>query len=161
MKKEKTLQEVQEQIFELQEEKEKCDVKLKQLQNQGKKLEKLANEKERKRRNHRLIQRGLIVERVIENPLLFTDEEIEKMLKIATDTAEYQKAYDEVISKKDMKNETEEEMIELKTLVFTEAPCKGKSSAGRKAPFRVYNCALSKLRDFSKPLKIQNLIKIC
>ena len=112
MKKEKTLQEVQEQIFELQEEKEKCDVKLKQLQNQGKKLEMLANEKERKRRNHRLIQRGLIVERVIENPLLFTDEEIEKMLKIATDTAEYQKAYDEVISKKDMKNETEEEMIE-------------------------------------------------
>jgi len=46
MKKEKTLQEVQEQISELQEEKEKCDVKLKQLQNQGKKLEKLANEKE-------------------------------------------------------------------------------------------------------------------
>ena len=55
MKKEKTLQEVQEQISELQEEKEKCYVKLKQLQNQGKKLEKLANEKERKRRNHRLI----------------------------------------------------------------------------------------------------------
>ena len=42
MKKEKTLQEVQEQISELQEEREKCDVKLKQLQNQGKKLEKLA-----------------------------------------------------------------------------------------------------------------------
>ena len=37
MKKEKTLQEVQEQISELQEEREKCDVKLKQLQNQGKK----------------------------------------------------------------------------------------------------------------------------
>lgn len=112
MKKEKTLQEVQEQISELQEEKEKCDVKLKQLQNQGKKLEKLANEKDRKRRNHRLIQRGLIVEKVIENPLLFTDEEIEKMLKIATDTAEYQKVYDEVMSKKDMKDETEEEIME-------------------------------------------------
>ena len=55
MKKENTLQEVQEQISELQEEREKCDIKLKQLQNQGKKLEKLANEKERKRRNHRLI----------------------------------------------------------------------------------------------------------
>ena len=65
MKKENTLQEVQEQIFELQQERQKCDVKLKQLQNQGKKLEKLANEKERKRRNHRLIQRGLIVERVV------------------------------------------------------------------------------------------------
>ena len=81
MKKENTLQEVQEQIFELQEEREKCDVKLKQLQNQGKKLEKLANEKERKRRNHRLIQRGLIVERVIKNPLIFTNEEIEEQIK--------------------------------------------------------------------------------
>lgn len=52
MKKENTLQE---QISELQEEREKCDVKLKQLQNQSKKLVKLANEKERKRRNHRHI----------------------------------------------------------------------------------------------------------
>ena len=34
MKKENTLQEVQEQIFELQQERQKCDVKLKQLQNQ-------------------------------------------------------------------------------------------------------------------------------
>ena len=88
MKKEKTLQEIQEQISELQEEKEKCDVKLKQLQNQSKKLEKLANEKERKRRNHRLIQRGLIVERVVKNSLMFTNEEIEKLLNIATNTAE-------------------------------------------------------------------------
>ena len=39
MNKENTLQE---HISELQEEREKCDVKLKQLQNQGKKLEKLA-----------------------------------------------------------------------------------------------------------------------
>ena len=111
MKKEKTLHEVQEQISELQEEREKCDVKLKQLQNQGKKLERLANEKERKRINHRLIQRGLILERVVENSLMFTNKEMEKLLKIATDTEEYQKAYDEMISKKDMKDEPEEEMI--------------------------------------------------
>lgn len=107
MKKENTLQEVKEQISELQEEKEKCDVKLKQLQNQGKKLEKLASERERKKRNHRLIQRGLIVERVVENPLLFTNEEIEKLLKIATDTAEYKKAYAEMINRKDVENETD------------------------------------------------------
>lgn len=112
MKKEKTLQEVQEQIFELQEEREKCDVKLKQLQNQGKKLEKLANEKERKRRNHRLIQRGLIVERVVKNPLMFTNEEIEKLLMIATCTEEYHRAYEEIISAKDTEDETDEEMIE-------------------------------------------------
>ena len=107
MKKEKTLQEVQEQISELQEEREKCDVKLKQLQNQGKKLEKLANEKERKRRNHRLIQRGLIVERVIKNPLMFTNEEIEELLKVATHTEEYRQAYEEMINGKDMEDETE------------------------------------------------------
>lgn len=107
MKKEKTLQEVQEQISELQEEREKCDVKLKQLQNQGKKLEKLANEKERKRRNHRLIQRGLIVERVIKNPLIFTNEEIEKLLNISTHTEEYIQAYEEMINGKDMEDETD------------------------------------------------------
>ena len=107
MKKEKTLQEVQEQISELQEEREKCDVKLKQLQNQGKKLEKLANEKERKRRNHRFIQRGLIVERVIKNPLIFTNEEIEKLLNISTHTEEYRQAYEEMINGKDMEDETD------------------------------------------------------
>ena len=107
MKKEKTLQEVQEQISELQEEREKCDVKLKQLQNQGTKLEKLANEKERKRRNHRLIQRGLIVERVIKNPLIFTNEEIEKLLNISTHTEEYRQAYEEMINGKDMEDETD------------------------------------------------------
>lgn len=107
MKKENILQEVQEQIFELQEEREKCDVKLKQLQNQGKKLEKLANEKERKRRNHRLIQRGLIVERVIENPLMFTNEEMEELLKVATDTEKYRRAYEEIINRKDIEDETD------------------------------------------------------
>ena len=107
MKKENTLQEVQEQISELQEEREKCDVKLKQLENQGKKLEKLANEKERKRRNHRLIQRGLIVERVIENSLMFANEEIEELLKVATDTEEYRQAYEEMINGKDMEDETD------------------------------------------------------
>ena len=109
MKKEKTLQEVQEQISELQEEREKCDVKLKQLQNQGKKLEKLANEKERKRRNHRLIQRGLIVERVVKNSLMFTNEEIEKLLNISTHTEEYRQAYEEMINGKDMEDETDSE----------------------------------------------------
>ena len=107
MKKENTLQEVQEHISELQEEREKCDVKLKQLQNQGKKLEKLANEKERKRRNHRLIQRGLIVERVIENPLMFTNEEMEELLKVATDTEKYRRAYEEIINRKDIEDETD------------------------------------------------------
>ena len=107
MNKENTLQEVQEHISELQEEREKCDVKLKQLQNQGKKLEKLANEKERKRRNHRLIQRGLILERVIKKPLIFTNEEIEELLKVVTHTEEYRQVYEEMINAKDMEDEAD------------------------------------------------------
>lgn len=106
MKEQKTLQELKSEIAELEEEKEKYSMELKQLQNQGKKLEKLANEKERKRRNHRLIQRGLIVERVIENPLMFTNEEIEKLLNIFTHTEEYRQAYDEMINGKDIEDET-------------------------------------------------------
>lgn len=100
MQKQKTLQEVQSEIVKLEEEKENYSMKLKQLQNQSKKIEKLANEKERKKRNHRLIQRGLIVERVIENPLMFTNEEIEKLLNISTHTEEYNKAYEEIQSQK-------------------------------------------------------------
>ena len=65
------------------------------------------NEKERKRRNHRLIQRGLIVERVIENPLIFTNEEIENLLNISTHTEEYRQAYEEMINWKDMEDETD------------------------------------------------------
>ena len=107
MKKENTLQEVQEHITELQEEREKCDVKLKQLQNQGKKLEKLANEKERKRRNRRLIIRVLILERVIKNPLMFTNDEIEKLLNISTHSEEYRQAYEEMINGKDMEDKTD------------------------------------------------------
>lgn len=49
MQKQKTLQEVKSEIGKLEEEKEKYSMELKQLQNQGKKLEKLANEKERKK----------------------------------------------------------------------------------------------------------------
>ena len=132
MKKENTLQEVQEQISELQEEREKCDVKLKQLQNQGKKLEKLANEKERKRRNHRLIQRGLIVERVIKNPLMFTNDEIEELLKVDR----------------------------IKNLSFFRSSLQGqKASQNAKHPLGCIIAPLEKLRDFSKSLKIQNLIK--
>ena len=107
MKKEKTLQEVQIEIAELEEEKESYEIQLRQLKNREKMLVKLANQKERTRRNHRLIQRGLIVEKVIKNPLMFTNEEIEKLLNISTHTEEYRQAYEEMINGKDMEDETD------------------------------------------------------
>ena len=107
MKKENTLQEVQIEIAELEEEKESYEIQLRQLKNREKMLVKLANKKDRTRRNHRLIQRGLIVERVIKNPLMFTNDEIEELLKVATHTKEYRQAYDEMINGKDMEDETD------------------------------------------------------
>lgn len=107
MKKEKTLQEVQIEIAELEEEKESYEIQLRQLKNKEKILVKLSNKKERTRRNHRLIQRGLIVERVIENSLMFTNEEIEKLLNISTHTEEYRQAYEEMVNGKDIKDETD------------------------------------------------------
>lgn len=112
MKKEKTLQEVQTEIAELEEEKESYEIQLRQLKNREKMLVKLSNKKERTRRNHRLIQRGLIVERVVENPLIFTNEEIEKLFNIATHTEEYRRTYEEIISKKDIDCEVDTESID-------------------------------------------------
>ena len=106
MKKEKTLQEVQIEITELEEEKESYEIQLRQLKNREKMLVKLANKKDRTRRNHRLIQRGLIVERVIENSLMFTNDEVEELLKVATHTEEYRQAYEEMINGKDIEDET-------------------------------------------------------
>ena len=107
MKKENTLQEVQIEIAELEEEKESYEIQLRQLKNREKMLVKLANKKDRTRRNHRLIQRGLIVERVVKNSLMFTNEEIEELLKVATDTEEYRQVYEEMINGKDMEDETD------------------------------------------------------
>ncbi len=106
------LQKVKAEIESKQEQKETYEKKLVQLQNREKQLKKMASIKERKKRNHRLIQRGLIVERVVENPLMFTNEEIEKLLNISTHTEEYRRAYEEMISKKDMEDKTIEEIIE-------------------------------------------------
>ncbi|EUC60000.1 DUF3847 domain-containing protein [Mogibacterium timidum] len=64
-----------------QEEKEKYEKKLVQLQNREKELKKMANLKERKKRNHRLIERGAILESFIEGASEKTNEEIKSILQ--------------------------------------------------------------------------------
>lgn len=81
MKKGKTLQEVQEQITELEEEKEKYEKKLSQLKNQEKKIRKRASLEERKKRNHRLIERGAILESFIEGASDKSNGEIKDILQ--------------------------------------------------------------------------------
>ncbi len=81
MKKGKTLQEVQEQITELEKEKEKYEKKLSQLKNQEKKIRKRASLEERKKRNHRLIERGAILESFIEGASDKSNGEIKDILQ--------------------------------------------------------------------------------
>ena len=81
MQKEKTLQEVQEEISELMGEQEKYEDKLRQLRNQEKKLKKLASIEERKKRNHRLIERGAILESFIVRANELSNEEIKAILQ--------------------------------------------------------------------------------
>lgn len=51
-----------------------------------------------------LIQRGLILERVIENSRIFTDEEIDELFKVDTSTKECRQSYEELKMGKSIKD---------------------------------------------------------
>ena len=82
------LEKMKAEIESKQEEKEKYEKKLVQLQNREKELKKMASLKERKKRNHRLIERGAILESFIEGASGKSNEEIKGILRKA-----FQKAH--------------------------------------------------------------------
>ncbi|EHL18240.1 hypothetical protein B7939_04180 [Eggerthia catenaformis] len=82
------LEKMKAEIESKQEEKEKYEKKLVQLQNREKELRKMASLKERKKRNHRLIERGAILESFIEGASGKSNEEIKGILRKA-----FQKAH--------------------------------------------------------------------
>lgn len=75
------LKKIKAEIESKQEEKEKYEKKLVQLRNREKELKKMASLKERKKRNHRLIERGAIIESFIEGASEKTNEEIKSILQ--------------------------------------------------------------------------------
>lgn len=77
------LEKVKAEIESKQEEKEKYERRLVQLQNREKELKKMASLKERKKRDHRLIERGAILESFIEGASEKTNEEIKDILQRA------------------------------------------------------------------------------
>ena len=77
------LEKMKAEIESKQEEKEKYEKKLVQLQNREKELRKMASLKERKKRNHRLIERGAILESFIEGASRKSNEEIKGILRKA------------------------------------------------------------------------------
>ncbi|MDO4605312.1 MAG: DUF3847 domain-containing protein [Helcococcus sp.] len=69
--------------------KEKCEIKLQQLENQERKIKRQISQEERKKRTRRLIERGAILESLTENAGELTDEEIKILLEKATKTKEF------------------------------------------------------------------------
>ena len=77
------LEKVKAEIESKKEEKEKYEKQLSQLKNQEKKLKKMASLEERKKRTHRLIERGAILESFIEGASEKSNEEIKDILQKA------------------------------------------------------------------------------
>lgn len=65
----------------IEEQIEKKEESIKQLQNQKRQLKKKLNEQERKARTYRIITRRPILESLIENAVELTDEEIKILLE--------------------------------------------------------------------------------
>ena len=85
----KELEKTRQNIRVLEDELEKTEKQLKQLENQEKKILRQDKLREQKKRNHRLITRGAILESFIENAEELTDEEIKILLEKAKKTKEF------------------------------------------------------------------------
>lgn len=66
----------------------KADQEIKQLQNKKKRLLSQQRNQERKARTHRLIERGAILESLLENPEQYTNEQIKVLLATALKSSE-------------------------------------------------------------------------
>lgn len=77
----KELRDTKSKIKSLQEEQEACEKKLAQLKNRERKIRKIISNEERKKRNHRLIERGAILESFIEGANEKSNEEIKGILQ--------------------------------------------------------------------------------
>ena len=77
------LQDTKSKIKSLQEEQEACEKKLVQLKNRERKIRKIISNEERKKRTHRLIERGAILESFIEGASEKSNQEIKDILQRA------------------------------------------------------------------------------
>lgn len=78
----------------------KAEEEIRQLQNRKKKLLNQKKTEERRTRTHRLIERGAILESLLELPEQYENEQIKGLIVIALQTAEV-KAYLQKIRKAD------------------------------------------------------------
>jgi uncharacterized coiled-coil DUF342 family protein len=85
----KKLEKTRQNIRALEDELEKTERELKQLENQEKEILRQDKLREQKKRNHRLITRGAMLESFIENAEELTNEDIKILLKVAFNTSDF------------------------------------------------------------------------
>lgn len=68
----------------------KAEEEIRQLQNKKKKLLNQKKSEERKIRTHRLVERGAILESLLEQPEQYTNEQVKALLETALRTAQAQ-----------------------------------------------------------------------
>ena len=68
----------------------KAEEEIRQLQNRKRKLLNQKKDAERKARTHRLIERGAIMESLLEKPEQYSNEQIKGLLEVAFQTAQAQ-----------------------------------------------------------------------
>lgn len=74
----------------------KAEEEIRQLQNRKKKLLNQKKSEERKIRTHRLVERGAILESLLEKPERYSNEQIKGLLEIAFQTAQAQEHLREI-----------------------------------------------------------------
>ena len=85
--------EIRKEIFDMTDIEEKiakAEEEIRQLQNRKRKLLNQKKDAERKARTHRLIERGAILESLLEKPEQYSNEQIKELLEIAFQTAQAQ-----------------------------------------------------------------------
>ena len=75
---------------------EKTDQQIQELQNKRKLLLSKQKEEERKARTHRLIERGAILESMLNQPEQYENDDIKTLLKIAFDTSQVKEHLDKI-----------------------------------------------------------------
>ena len=85
----KKLDQIRQESKEIKDKIDDTEERLRQLKNQENKILKQDIIKRRKKRTHRLITRGAILESLIENSEELTDEEIKILIEEATNTKEF------------------------------------------------------------------------
>ena len=95
-------------IEQLRQAQEKAEKQLRQMLDKKKLLIHQTKQLERKERTHRLIQRGAMLEKFLQNPLILSDDAVMEILKLAFDKEDVRSFIADAAARAEQSNETTE-----------------------------------------------------